>query len=94
MPKSSSLILAQNIEKKILLIRSNNVMLDTDLADLYGVETKTLVRAMKRNQDRFPEDFMFQLSKEEFEILRRHFGTSSQNFEKVTICLLYVVLFV
>jgi hypothetical protein len=47
------------------------------LASLYEVETKALVRAVKRNLDRFPEDFMFQLSQEEFDDLRRHFGTSS-----------------
>lgn len=53
-------------------------MLDADLAMLYGVETKNLVRAVKRNIDRFPEDFMFQLSKEESQHLRCQFGTSSQ----------------
>lgn len=51
-------------------------MLDNDLAELYGVETKMLVRAMKRNIDRFPSDFMFRLTAEEFEILRYQFGTS------------------
>ena len=54
-------------EKTILLIRQQKVMLDADLAELYGVETKILVRAAKRNIDRFPTDFMFQLSKEEFD---------------------------
>ena len=53
-------------------------MLDADLAGLYGVETKQLVRAVKRNLSRFPHDFMFQLSKDEFENLRYHFGTSNQ----------------
>ncbi|MBI4583585.1 MAG: ORF6N domain-containing protein [Planctomycetes bacterium] len=52
-------------------------MLDADLAELYGVETKTLVRAVKRNLERFPEDFMSQLTKEEFENLRCQIGTSS-----------------
>ncbi len=52
-------------------------MLDADLAGLYGVETKILVRAVKRNLARFPGDFMFQLSRDEFENLRFHFGTSS-----------------
>jgi len=51
-------------------------MLDADLAELYGVETKALIRAVKRNWDRFPEDFMFQLTEEEFENLRCQFGTS------------------
>jgi len=51
-------------------------MLDSDLAELYGVETKVLNRAVKRNTERFPEDFMFQLSDEEWAVLRCHFGTS------------------
>jgi hypothetical protein len=54
------------------------VMLDADLAELYGVETKYLVKAVKRNLLRFPADFMFTLNQEEFENLRFHFGTSSQ----------------
>jgi phage regulator Rha-like protein len=63
------------IEKKILLIRGQKVILDRDLAELYGVEVKQLKRQVRRNMDRFPTDFMFQLSKEEHESLRRHFGT-------------------
>jgi len=66
------------IEKKILLIRGEKVMLDADLAELYGVETKMLVRAVKRNIDRFPSDFMIQFNKEQFENLRFQFGTSSR----------------
>lgn len=65
------------IESRILLIRGRKVMLDKDLAILYGVETKALNRAVKRNIERFPDDFMFQLTKEEFENLRFHFGTSN-----------------
>jgi hypothetical protein len=65
------------IERTILLIRSEKVMLDADLAALYGVETKTLVRAVKRNIERFPSDFMFQLTSGEFENLRRQIGTSN-----------------
>ena len=72
------MIPAERIERSILLIRGHKVMLDTDLAALYGVETGQLVRAVKRNISRFPPDFMFQLSKDEFENLRCHFGTSSQ----------------
>ena len=53
-------------------------MLDADLADPYGVETGIFNRAVKRNIDRFPSDFMFQLTEEEFKNLRFHFGTSSQ----------------
>ena len=77
MVNKKSLIPADRIEKAILLIRRQKVMLDVDLAALYGVETKMLVRAVKRNINRFPTDFMFQLSKEEFDNLRSHFGTSS-----------------
>ena len=65
------------IEKKIFLIRGMYVMLDRDLAELYGVPTKRLIEQVKRNIKRFPEDFMFQLTKGEFEILRSHFATSS-----------------
>jgi hypothetical protein len=63
------------IEKKILIIRGEKVMLDSHLAELYGVEVKYLKRQVRRNMDRFPADFMIQLSKEEYEFLRRHFGT-------------------
>ncbi len=65
------------IRQKILLIRGQKVMLDKELAELYGVETKALNRAVKRNIERFPADFMFQLTKDEFENLKYHFGTSS-----------------
>jgi phage regulator Rha-like protein len=77
MVNEKSLIPVDRIEKAILLIHGQKVMLDADLAELYGVETKMLVRAVKRNINRFPTDFMFQLSKEEFDNLRFHFGTSS-----------------
>lgn len=70
------LILAERIESRIFLIRKEKVMLDEDLADLYKVETKALNRAVKRNLDRFPEDFMFQLTAKEFADLRSQFGTS------------------
>ncbi len=62
------------IENLILLIRGEKVMLDADLATLYGVEVKHLKRQVKRNMSRFPPDFMIQLSKEEYELLRRQFG--------------------
>jgi hypothetical protein len=68
---------AKRIEDVILMIRGDKVMLDEDLAKLYGVETKALVRAVKRNRERFPSDFMFQLTEEEFTNLRYQFGTSS-----------------
>jgi len=67
----------QVIQQKIYEIRSVRVMLDADLAELYGVETKTLKRAVKRNIARFPADFMFELTQNEWGNLRRQFGTSS-----------------
>jgi hypothetical protein len=75
--KTNSLIPVERIQRAILLIRGQKVLLDADLAQLYGVETKALVRAVKRNSERFPADFMFQLREEEFEDLRCQFGTSS-----------------
>ena len=70
------LVPVEVIEKKIMLIRGQKVMLDADLADLYGVETRSLVQAVKRNIDRFPPDFLFQLSQAEFESLRSQFVIS------------------
>lgn len=70
------LIPVEAIERKIYLIRGHKVMLDSDLAELYGVETFNLNKAVKRNIDRFPEDFMFQLSKEEAYSLRFQLGMS------------------
>ncbi len=78
MTENRSLIPAERIERAILLIRGHKVILDSDLAALYSVETKTLVRATKRNIDRFPSDFMFQLTEDEFDRLRRQFGTSNE----------------
>jgi len=69
------LILPEQIEQAILLIRRQRVMLDRDLAALYGVETKNLNRAVRRNLDRFPADFMFQLTADEAESSRFQFGT-------------------
>ena len=64
------------IQQAILLIRGKRVMLDADLAELYGVSTKRLNEQVKRNRDRFPEDFMFQLNQTESEVLRSQFATS------------------
>jgi hypothetical protein len=71
-----SLVPIDLIQKKILLIRGEKVVLDQDLAGLYGVDTGQLTRQVRRNLDRFPEDFMFQLTKEEFDILRSQSGSS------------------
>ena len=67
MGKRKSIVSVERIEKAILLIRGHKVMLDRDLAELYGVETRALKQAVRRNIKRFPGDFMFELTKEEFE---------------------------
>src|SRR5437899_1213075 len=78
MAKPQPVIPIERIASRIYLIRGEKVMLDSDLADLYGVETGALVRAVKRNGNRFPEDFSFQLSDLEFETLRCQTGTSNE----------------
>ena len=76
---SQELIITEEfIVGKILLIRNKKVMIDDDLSKLYGVETKQLKRQVRRNLDRFPEDFMFELTRSEYEILRSQFGTFKQ----------------
>ena len=69
-------ILTEHVERNILLIRGHRVMLDTDLAILYGVPTKRLNEQVRRNKKRFPSDFMFQLTSEEVERLRSQIATS------------------
>jgi hypothetical protein len=73
----STLAPVERIDQRILVIRGEKVMLDSDLAQLYRVETKALNRAVKRNRERFPRDFMFQLTADEFEDLRFQDGTSN-----------------
>ena len=75
MAKDLSLVPAERIEQRILLIRGQKAMLDTDLAALYGAPTKRLNEQVKRNLDRFPKDFMFQLTRAEYEALRSQFAT-------------------
>jgi hypothetical protein len=76
---TKSIVVAEEaIISKIYLIRGQKVMIDRDLAELYGVETKQLKRQVRRNIDRFPEDFMFELSDEEFQEWRSQFGTSNE----------------
>jgi hypothetical protein len=75
--RAGPLVPARRIERCILEIRGQRVILDADLADLYGVPTKALVQAVKRNRERFPEDFMFQLTSAEFDDLRSQSVTSS-----------------
>lgn len=80
MPKKTqqSIIPVERIASSIYLIRGEKVMLDSDLADLYHIETKNLNKAVKRNLRRFPNDFMFQLTDKEFESLKFQIGTSNQ----------------
>jgi len=78
MADENAILPAGQIEGRILVIRGQRVMLDADLAELYGTQTGALVRAVKRNKERFPTDFMFQLSQREYDNLRCQIGTSSQ----------------
>ena len=71
------ILLEADVQDRIFQIRGLNVMLDTDLAVLYAVETKQLKRQVRRNIERFPDDFMFELTDDEFNILRSQIGTSS-----------------
>jgi len=73
----SNIVPIEQIETKIFLIRGQKVMIDRDLAELYGVKTFVLNQAAKRNIDRFPEDFMFQLTDEEWQNLKLQNGTSN-----------------
>jgi len=77
MVKETALVPAERIEQAILRIRDHNVMLDQDLAQVYGVTTKRLNEQVKRNRSRFPEDFMFQLTAEEAQRLRLQIATSN-----------------
>jgi len=78
MSGEQSIVHVDSIERSIVKIRGQRVLLDADLAILYGVETRTLIQAIKRNSARFPEDFMFQLNQEEFAHLRSQAVTSSK----------------
>lgn len=75
----TTLVPIELIASKIYLMRSVKVMLDRDLAELYGVETKVLKQAVRRNIDRFPADFMFEMTKTEFEDWRSQFVTSKSD---------------
>lgn len=79
MSKGQTIIPIERIAEKIYLIRSEKVMMDFDLAELYGVQTKVLNQAVSRNKERFPPHFMFQLTKEELENWRSQFVTSNPN---------------
>lgn len=75
METDKSIVNLEKIEKSILIIREQRVMLDNDLAELYGVETRILNQAVRRNMGRFPADFMFQLSTDEAKFIRSQFVT-------------------
>ena len=75
----TSIVPTESIVNKIVFLRSEKVLLDHDLAELYGVETKVLKQAVRRNIKRFPDDFMFELTKEEFENWRSQFVTSNMD---------------
>lgn len=77
MGKKNSAIPSPHIENRILLIRGHRLLLDRDLAELYGVTTKRLNEQVRRNADRFPPDFMFQLTRQEAANLRSQIATSS-----------------
>ncbi|MEW6236437.1 MAG: ORF6N domain-containing protein [Candidatus Omnitrophota bacterium] len=77
MKPDNPIIIVERIEKRIFMIRGHKVMLSIDLAELYEVEPRILIQSVKRNDSRFPEDFMFQLSKDEWENLKSQFVTSS-----------------
>ena len=77
MAVKQGVIPVERIEKRIFFLRGQKVMLSTDLAELYQVEPRILVQAVKRNIDRFPEDFMFQLTQEEFANLKSQIVISS-----------------
>jgi phage regulator Rha-like protein len=77
MPKTNAIVPVERIESRILLIRGHKVMLDSDLAELYGVTTKRLNEQVKRNKERFPADFMFHLASHEIKNLRSQFATSN-----------------
>jgi ORF6N domain len=81
---SNLAISTESIEWRILLVRGQKVMLDADLAELYGVTTRRLNEQVRRNADRFPGDFMFQITAEEFEGLRFHSGASSSRSQFAT----------
>ncbi len=84
----------QRIQTKIYEIRGQRVMLDYDLAQLYEVETRVMNQAVKRNIMRFPEDFMFQLSKTEWDMLRSQIGINSNELNKCNNFCYHLFVFV
>ena len=85
MPKPSTKLTTDQLGQLIYEIRGERVMLDSDLASIYGVETKALNRAVKRNRNRFPKDFVFQLSEDEWKNLRYQIGTATSRREHLSL---------
>src|SRR5438445_7242904 len=85
MNKPITLVPVERVEQNILLLRAHKVMLDADIAALYGVSTKRLNEQVKRNRDRFPKDFMFQLNEAEAILLKSQFATSKQRGGRRTL---------
>jgi len=79
MKVNTDILIQERIARSIFIVRNQKVLMDSDLAELYGVETKRLNEQVKRNLERFPEDFMFQLTEEEWENLKSQFATSSES---------------
>ena len=82
MSKTKSIVPAEGITNKILILRDEKVLLDRDLAELYGVETRVLNQAVSRNIGRFPDDFMFELSREEIRSISQNVTSSNIKFSK------------
>ena len=82
MPKTNSVIPVEKIERAIFLIRGQKVMLDKDLAQLYGVETRVLNQAVRRNTERFPADFMFELTRKEIMRISQFVISSDLKFSR------------
>ena len=78
----NNVVSTEVIKSRIYEVRGRRIMIDSDLAELYGVETKNLKRAVKMNIERFPDDFMFELTKEEYDFLRCNFFTIKNNNHK------------
>ncbi len=85
MPAETPAIPSERIERCILLMRGQKVMLDTDLAELYGVSVKRLNEQVRRSVRRFPSDFMFQLSREEYEVLRSQSATLNRGRGRILV---------
>ncbi len=79
MKVNTDILIQERIARSIIIVRNQQVLMDSDLAELYGVETKRLNEQVKRNLERFPEDFMFQLTQQEWEKLKTHLHDSPES---------------